>query len=293
MSTKKTDQGFILIAITHPYYGRMAANLANSIKAAAPDIPIALVGDEAGMRHLNDAERGLFSHIIDINAESGVAGAMHLRMELPKLSPFKETISMDVDTIWLPKANPYTLFDLLQDRDFTIVNEGFTDLDNGIANDSHYTHWADPKDIQAAYELTGKLWMVRGEFMVFRKGEAVTNLFKLAKSIIRKPKVDVLRLGGGVTDEFAFNIALNKAGIEPHEKKWQPAYWPIMNGGRIPTLHTIDSKYYAISFGANRLPRDSQKIYDTIAKAAAYKTGVAYRFPLYPKRSFLKERIKS
>lgn len=287
------SQGFILIATTHPYYGRMAANLANSIKAAAPDAQIALVGDEAGMRHLNGAERGLFSHIIDTNADGGVAGAMHLRMELPRLSPFKETISIDVDTIWLPRANPNDVFALLHDRDFTIVNEGYTDLDSGEHNHSGYTHWADPKDIQAAYDLKGKLWMVRGEFMVFRKGETVTNLFKMAKSIIRKPKIEVQTLGGGVTDEFAFNIALNKLGIEPHEHKWQPALWPIMHtGGHYPPLHKITG-YYAISFGAARLPHGSQKIYEQVGKAAAYKTGVAYRFPIEPKRNFLKERVKN
>ena len=286
-------KGILLIATSHPYYGRLAANLAMSIKAAE-DIPIAVIADEAGLRHLSESERALFAEIIPAPVlPNGLVGINQLRMNLPKYSPFKETLSLDVDMLWHPKRKPSEAFELLSDRDFTIVNEGYIDLDTGEDHTSkRYSHWADPTAIKEAFELTGRLYQTRGEFILFRKSPQVTQLYKTARAIQKKPGVDVQTLGDSVTDEFALNIALNKQGMEPHVSKWQPAYWSAIHGGLMPPVYKLDG-YFAVSFGGNHAGREERKAYDIIAGAAAYKTGLKYRFPLQSKRNYLTERRSS
>jgi hypothetical protein len=284
-------KGFFLIATSHPYFGRMAANLASSIKAASPESKICVVADEIGLKHLNSAERNLFDIVIDAGEiGAGIDGAMNARLNLPNLTPFDLTISIDVDTIWLPKADPNRLFKLLDDFDFTIVNEGYVDLSTGKEHSRRsYTHWADVDEIKEAYDLTGKLYKVRGEFIVFRNTDAVATMFAGARDIRENPKVDVQKLALAVTDEFALNIAMNLHSFEPHSDNWQPAFWPTLDGGFIPAVHKLVG-FYAMSFGGAQLPRSAAKIYETIAKGSAYKTKVPFRFPLIAKRSFSPER---
>jgi hypothetical protein len=292
-TSKPATRGAVLIATSHPYYGRMAANLANTIKAAAPDFPVAVIADEIGLHHLNAAELGLFSRVIKTDKGGrGLAGALRLRLNLPNLSPFDETLSLDVDMLWLPGRDPRALFSLLEGRDFTIVNEGFTDLENDENSTPHlYTHWGKPDEIAAAYGLTGKLYAMRGEFMLFRKSEPVVAMFKQAREILRHPKISPQLLAGGVTDEFALNIAANLARIEPHQPEWQPAFWPALRGGLMPQINKL-AGYYAVSFGGHDLPENSVRTYEILAKAAAYQTKVRYRFPIRGKRDFLPERQK-
>ena len=283
-------KGFLLIATSHPYYGRMAANLAASIKAADPDANIAVVTDSVGLKHLNDAEKGLFTRIINTtDAGVGVGGVMRLRMNLPDWSPWEETIAMDVDTIWLPKADPEACFALLKDRDFTIVNEGYTDLDTGEkVGNKNYTYWGNVDDIKEAYGISGKFWQCRGEFIVFRKTEAVEEMYAIARDILNDPKVTTQKLAGAVTDEFALNVALNICNIEPHQVAWQPAFWPAMRG-HIPPIYQLGN-YFAVSFGGNNLTDATVRAHKIIAGNAARVTGVPYRFHLHPKRNFLQER---
>jgi hypothetical protein len=286
-----TSKGFFLIATGHPYFGRMAANLASTIKAASPESQIAVLTDGTGLKHLNSDEKKLFDIIIDRDdLGAGIGGAMAARCNLPNLSPFDLTVSLDVDMLWLPKADPNRLFTLLDKRDFTIVNEGFTDLETGKEHSRRpYTHWGETGEIKQAYGLTGKLYKVRGEFIVFRKTDAVDSMFATAREIQADPKIEFQSLADAVTDEFALNISMNLHGIEPHVADWEPAFWPLLSGGYIPPPYKL-TEFFAMSFGGNSLPRNAAKNYEQIARAAAYKTKVRFRFPLYAKRNFSTER---
>lgn len=61
-------QGIILIATGHPYYGRMAYNLALTIKACE-EFPVALVHNDSAIKHLNDSQRGIFDMLIPTTKE--------------------------------------------------------------------------------------------------------------------------------------------------------------------------------------------------------------------------------
>lgn len=293
---KTSPRGILLIAISHPNYGRMASNLAMTIKAAEPDMQIGIIADHVGLSHLNEKEKALFSYIIPApETVPGLKGVYNIRMRLPALTPFEETLALDVDMLWLQKHKPSELFQLLADRDFTSVNEGYHDLATGENHTTDlYPYWANIEDVKAAYEVKGKLWQYRGEFLLFRNTKEVKAMFGMARKIQAKPAVEVKGLTGGVNEEFAWSVASNLVGIEPHaSSEWQPTFWAARHGGVVPEPSKIPDQYYAITFGGNHASARAQRAYHILAAAAAYKLGLRFRFPLQSKRHYLTERRRS
>jgi hypothetical protein len=296
MAANKTHmkQGILLVAIGHPYYGRMAYNLAVTLKACESEMPLAVITDRSALQHLSITQRALFDLEIPLDIDDGnFHKANEIRLDLPKHTPFKETLAIDVDMAWLHKK-PSELFRLLGDRDFTAINEGYYDLDTDIDHTSgKYSFWADRQELKESYGLKGKLYQFRGEFTLFRKSAAVAKLYREAKKIFYNPKVATQFHGGTVTDEFCLNIAANLVGIQPHADCWQPTYWPGKNGWLLPTIPELMGQYYALSVGGNSATSKMKSAYGIITVAAANKLGLRQVFPLQAKRNYLTERIKS
>lgn len=285
------QRGILLIAIGNTYFGKCAYNLAVTIKAAG-DISIAVIYDETAFTELSESQRSIFDLLIPNKKKDGnMNGAMQIRLSLPVLTPFVETLAIDVDTVWMPGRDPNEVFELLADRDITYVNEGFLNLETGEnTTPDNYSGWAEPKEIAEAYGLTGRLYQMRGEFLLFRSTLEVKKAFTAAKKIQSKPLIEPLRLGNAVTEEFALNIAFNQAGIEPHLANWQPTYWPLMRGMHLPPVHKLKEMAYALSFGGNIISRSLKTAHNIIVGAAAHKLGLSGMFPLQAKRNYLIER---
>ena len=62
-------RGIITIALKHSLYGRYAYNLALSIKANDPSIPVCVIADEKGIAHLHEGQRLIFDQIIEPSKE--------------------------------------------------------------------------------------------------------------------------------------------------------------------------------------------------------------------------------
>jgi len=285
----KNTKGILMFATGHPYYGRMAYNLAVTIKATGTDLPIAVVHDKTGLAHLDDQQLKIFDHFIQAKPNTTINV---LRLTLPAYTPFSETLALDVDMLWIG-GDPANLFELLNDRDFTAINEGYIDMDNNQGHTTgKYTHWADPNKIKEAYELQGRLYQIRGEFILLRKGKVATALYKEAKRVQRESKIETHRWADGdITDEFALNLAANKLGLELHQSQWLPTYWPQREGFLLPLIKDLRNEYYALSFGGNRITAQLKKMHDIIVKNACYKLGLPFVFTIQPKRNYLTERI--
>ncbi len=61
----------------------MAYNLAMTLKAAEPGMPVALVHDSEAVKYLTDRQMAMF----DVLVPTRQAG-LHLKLDLPNLSPF-------------------------------------------------------------------------------------------------------------------------------------------------------------------------------------------------------------
>jgi len=270
--------GIVIIATNHPYYGRMAYNLAVTIKASE-NFPVTLLYQSPAINHLSTNQRGIFDELIEIPSE--IPGGWGAKLYLDKLSPYHETLYLDADMLWLPYRKPSELFEELNPYEYTGITEGKT----GDPNLAYY-FWADESEIREKYKVES-VYQWRSEVIYFKKE---TKLFNKARKI--NPTValkSVKKFGTGIPDELYINIAAALLDIHPHRYKWTPAYWPRLFKDVIkPDL----SGYYLISFGSNWASTNMKKYYMTVLKSAANKLGVLPMFELTSKRSFMPERQK-
>lgn len=286
-------RGILLIAVGHPYYARMAYNLAMSIKCIE-DTPIALVHSEYSMSHLSTEQLEYFDELIYVPEYDAKAFGGKLQIDLH--SPFEETLYLDVDMAWLPKRSPTMLFEELKDAEFTSITEGYFDVgsaDNKNASQKYY-FWADLNEIVEKYKLVpgNRIYQWRSEVMYFKKTEKVRQFFKLAREIHANPLVKSVMFGSHVPDELGINISAAVNDVNPHAYKWTPALWPRLHGGATSRFEEIYNQYYLLSCGSNYVTPDIRRLYDRIIGHACFKFKKQYVFPLMNKKEFLPDRAK-
>ena len=277
-------QGFIIVACGAPFYGRMAYNLAVSIKAAE-DVQVTVLHNGGGLSHLSEKQLQIFDTIIEIETKSFGA-----KLCLIDYTPYDQTIYLDADTAWMPGKLPSDLFKEMKGVVFTSITEGYYDLDMDKDNgNGMYHYWCTPKEAKERYALSGKFYQWRSEIMYFTK--EAKELFDMAKSIYADPKITVKQFAGTIPDELAINIAACKLGIEPHAYKWKPIYWHRLHGeGK--TLPEIMYDYYLMSMGGNFSSANMKTCYINICKAAHRKLGLQYLFLPDSKKSVMPDRVK-
>lgn len=277
-------KGIVLVACGHNYYGRLAYNLALSIKAVDPSFPVAVIHSEGSLSHLSDDRKKIFDKLILLPGGTGFGCKLHL----DTLSPFEETLYLDADMAWMPKRGPVDLFEELKDVDFASITEGHTE-----DKSPKYYFWADPEEIRKRYSITGRIYQWRSEVIYFKKSKRVKSMFEMARKVYSNPDLKtIIRFGNQVPDELAFNVACAYYDIEPHIYKWCPALWPRLHGNNATKPSDVYNKYYLLSCGSNYATGDLKMLYNNIMKAAAYKMRTQHIFPLMDKKSFIPDRQK-
>jgi hypothetical protein len=289
----KKDKGIVIIATGHCYYGRMAYNLAMSIKAIEPDFPICVIHSENSLNHLSAHQRRFFDEMI-LLPESQVKG-FACKLHLDQLSPFDETLFLDADMAWLPKRRPSALMAELSAFEYTGITEGFYNVDSNDRSEisKKYYFWADVDEIVKKYNIIGKIFQWRSEVIYFKKTEKVKQFFADARKINSNHGLkSIIMFGNQVPDELGINISAAIHSIEPHQYKWIPALWPRLHGGSTTSFEDIYSIYYLLSCGSNYATGEVKKLYDRIIKCAANKFQTQHLFPLIDKKSFIPDRAK-
>lgn len=278
--------GIIIIATGAPFYGRMAYNLAVTIKSVE-NFPVIVMHSGSGLNHLSEKQKQIFDQVIEIDSISFAA-----KLTLYDFSPFDNTLYLDADMAWLPNRKPSQLFAELAGVQFTSITEGWYDYDtNTDKGNLMYHYWCDVGQARTQYDLSGKYYQWRSEVIYFEKGEVAKNLFDYAKEIYANPKVTPKKFAGHIPDELAINIAACKQGVKPHVFKWKPAYWHRLHGeGK--ALPEIARDYYLLSVGGNFASGTMKDCYNRVCKAAHNKLKLQYLFTLQSKKMVLPERIK-
>lgn len=293
LSTLKMDKqetGILLLAIGHPYYGRMAYNLAMSIKAIEPFAHITLVYTDSAIAHINKRNMWVFDNKMPIADTSEPFG---VKLLLNNLSPYDRTLFFDVDTLWVHKTGPSKLFDQLKGVSFTGITEGFHDYSDPSLSDpsKHYFFWGDLDEIRQSWAIKNTIFQWRSEFIYFEKCEKTDAMFNLAKSVYADPKIkSVKKFADHVPDELAFNISCAIYGISPHKYKWQPTYWDMLNGGNMPPIEELREKYYLVSCGSHASYGALKRVYDNVSSKSAFKLKLQHVFPLISKKEMLTNR---
>lgn len=292
----QTSRGILLIALGHPQYGNMAANAAASIRMADKDIPIHLVYHGNSITHLTPQHKALFTSMAlcpdKYITHHGKRNYLRAKTCMYALSPFKETLFLDVDLLWFGSKSITGLIQQLSAVDFTMQCRGYYNYTTGTQH-GNYTHWCNVADAQQTYKLTGNIYQLSSEVVWFRKTKQIQKYFALVRKIFDTPGVPLsLPFMGGVADELAFNIAASILGLQPRRTPDVFFYWEQMDKKAGATWPQVLQQYHGYSVGGNNAAPAVLYKYDQMARAHAQALRLPYHFKLYPKKQWDKQRIK-
>lgn len=287
-------KGFIIYAIGHRNYYHMAEALAASLLYNADlhkePVYISLLCDDP----TRVQERALFDQVKELDISKYMVDG-HLVFNKATIcmydhSPYSVTIKLDADMIWLNGRNPSQIFRDLEAHDLVHMNRG-----HGWGQGNSV--WTAEENLQAAYDFTDdyKLYKIYGEFVYFRKCDAVKKYFRRVKQIFNAPKVEMTEgfSNGTFTDELAFQIATMEQGFE-----YPDNYTPIMNkylgyrAHEFTYAYQLPATFYAYSIGGNQTPSFMKEQYNLLASHYYHQLGLQNPYQVRDKKYFLPERLK-
>lgn len=272
----------------------MAVALAATIKANNPDIPVAVIVD--GKTHFReDAEKALFSHIINAPEESYTNKKSGQKTEFIKiktwiyeLSPFDQTIFLDVDIAILTGRDLKKTFAQLQGKEFVMTHPGHFETDKSVPS----SFWADGAEVLKAYNLKGKKWPnYHSEFIYFKKCKAVKKYFDTVRKVFESPKVKCLNFAGAtMADELAFMIASMQLDYYSQISPYMVIFWHKREVDKRLRTYQIEEPFIGYSMGGAQNTTYAVENYNILVGAAFFKLKLRYPYKYVPKSIFLKER---
>ncbi len=276
-------RGILLIATGHRNYFRMAEVIAASIKVNNPDMPVCLASDKPWSADPIN-EKGNAVKLFDIRVqiqEKWCSEPIKPKVYMDKITPFQETIFMDVDQVMIMGRDLNKLFEECRDLDFTMSNTGKASV----------SVWADIDEINLEYGC-GRMWNFHSELVYWKKSENAKKFFKAAQDAYRKSPVKsaVKFAGGHMSDELAFQLASIETGIYPHKENWTRNFWYEAHP-RLSRAYPYQlTDYVTYSIGGRRVIDWVKTQYNTLAKAYFAKLGLSNPYQVVDKRIYLPER---
>lgn len=235
-------KGVIIIAVGEPIYGKMAFNLAVSIKHNSR-IPVCVLYTPSAFVG-NENLLSVFDKKLEYpDTDTPVKLAMKLKTSLGKITQFDRSLFLDADCIMSPTHSVDEWFDELAGIPFTAYNNAIYEL--GSDPYPYYKFWAKPDDIREHYALrtTDKIPQINSSFIYFEQGSDSARIFDEASRLVVGSKLKHEDFRGEFPDELAFNIACCLTGIMPHKETYRPIYLYILS-------ETVSKEYIIENFGA-------------------------------------------
>lgn len=283
------------MALGHSNYGKMALQLAVSLKNTCPGVPIALIYTGSAIADIG--QRVQLSLYFDemilapeyIYTRAGKTEYIKAKTYLYEMSPWDTTIFLDADMIAFPSRSMAELFQELDAHDFSIQNRGFIDL--SAEKLSAESYWVDLYELKTAYKLTaGRYYQVHSEFIYFKKTKKNTKFWLDVKNTYDALKVKVKTVfDGAIPDELPISIAMIKNDMHPHQVNYTPIYWQVVEK-RHEDLHQLYQEFYAYSTGGSFHSNSMKERYNKLAKWHSNTAGVQQFYYLQDKRKFLINR---
>jgi hypothetical protein len=284
---KEPTKGILIVALGHAYYGRMALNLALSLKFTSK-LPIALAYNSSAITHIS-GHLDKFDKLIEVPEKYYTRKRnteyVKAKTHIYSLSPFDETIFLDADTLWLPKKSIDLLFTELENENLVIQSRGSVQLDQENLNKKSF--WCDLKEYREVYG-GDKFYSLSSEFIYFKKNKENAKFFADAIKIYDNLKISHTMFAGGIPDELVFNISLLQNKITLTKDFYTPIYWEqAERKNMIPAQ--MHQQYFAYSVGGKMLSGTEKKFYDNLAKFYGTQFKV-HHFEIKNKMSYLPER---
>lgn len=289
---KPQTKGVVIFALGSVQYGRMAANLAASMRVSDKEVNIHLFYTPEAITHLTDKHKNLFTSMQLVPkwaiTKNGKVNYLKAKTCIYDLTPYDETIMIDADVLWFGKKTVSQCFAQMR-CDFTMQSRGFIDGEKKI---DKYTWWGDTNEMRKAYDITGKIHQLSSEFVYFKKTQKTKELFSMVREVYESPKVaSNMTFMGDIPDELAYNIATSKLGIYPRKDIEVFIHWAYMDNNT-GTWESVVQNYYGMSIGGNNISPRILARYHTLARGQARVLGLPFNFNVYPKRQWDSQRKK-
>ncbi len=289
------SKGVLIIAGGHANYGRMAFNLAMSIKQNDDTIPIALAHNGSSITKLYGNMIDVFDQLIQIPTEYYKNGLkddwFKCKTFMYDLSPFEQTVVMDADTLWLPKSKISSVFNELKKVKYTMANRDFLEMKDAPFKEN-YSMWCNVHEVKAAFRCkdTDKYYSIHSEFVYFTKCESNKKFFDKAKEIFNEPRITPRQFATSIPDEYAFAVAQMLTKTYPHKTPYLPGYWHVAEKHNKIKDGDMYRLYKYISIGGVEIPKPGEELYNRLSRIYAQKYGATDYYKYVEKRKWLEER---
>jgi len=254
------SKGILLIALQSKQYAEFARNMAASIRLFNPTLPIhlAVSGNLYEYVQANREYDSISIVPIDMYFRNDRFEPGWCKLNMDKLSPFDQTLYLDVDGVVLRDLSP--LFEFTGFRSQVV---GFFDT-----GDTWPCQWMTMDEVRRTYEVEpGKaIEEINSSLILFDR--SASDVFELARSLYREQHNG--RWGGAFPDELAFNVALCKLG-----RSASLGFIPIKFEPDGSKLNKIMEQYYVLGLYGGILSRMVMhyNYYDQVVQRAARQCG--------------------
>jgi len=268
--------GIVLLAIGLPDYGKLALNMAISIRHFSGDLPIQLIHDSTSISGIKDNLPSIFDVITEIDEKdcrlNGKVYPAKAKLSLFKYAAFDRNLYLDVDGVAIKDLRPF--FEA-ERKFYESEVQGWGDLtihDYGLK-----MQWSNGSVISEHYGLPTSTMMpfINSSAQYFDKSKESELLFQCALDNLNNPiPAKELYKGWGKKlehrqpDELYMNIALAQRGVDPTCSD-KLVYFHLRNEPGLP-MAQVKSDYYVLgcygSLGTNH--RRIYEVYDTTMRIA-------------------------
>lgn len=307
------SRGIVIVAVgekgsksDYSLYGRLAFNLAMSIKTNTPTAKITLLYTNAAIESLRDVHLAWFDSFIEIPQEYYKQNEINhyhkVKFWAYALSPYDKTMYIDADALWLPYMNGSAfvnardinkLFDRLAGIPFTGCMGRYYDVLKKTTIGNKYMWWlrkgATLDDLCKHHNITsGFIPAIQSSFMYFEKGEVAAKIFADAKRLYEEDDTLCGHWANGKPDEYFFNVAYAYSGLVPDINIF-PVYIEFVEGKIINIKKIVEAWDIYSNCGANSSASIKQT-YNYIVEYYCKKNNVLERFFHQDKGKLITER---
>lgn len=175
--------GICLLCFGHESFGKLTYNLVASIKQY-DDVHVTIFTDH---KSISSVDKTIFDNIVDIPHSSfylnGIKHPNRFKLCLNEISPYENTMYLDVDSLYMSNQKLSNLFEMLNDVDLIGQNEKIVDLNNT----SKIFHGFDVFTFEPKFDFKNNLLhQLHGQFLLFKKNYKTKQFFDLSKTIYDK-----------------------------------------------------------------------------------------------------------
>lgn len=266
------SKGILLIAINgyaDDFYYHLANNLANSIRQKS-NIPTSLITDGS-----NNTDKSCYDSVIVAKEEHYLedykVNPFKLKTFIYDYTPYKETIYLDADGLWVSDKTPDNIFEELKEASIQ-----FHEVRRYRKDQAHESGMIWTKPDKNAENLFPKLWDAYGlgeavypeynsSFIYFKKNKEVKKFFSKAKDLYNDRRVQWKDLGGSYPDEMAWNLASALTGMYGVKENYKPMYLNWENDSGVDLEH-IKRNFYILSMASGYQPSKQISWYNNLVK---------------------------